>query len=159
MRSKELFKRLKEMAKDFSIQDLMNVRVFLEEDMKYLPEGYKEQYLRNQIMYFINTLNEIKKKKEEDIEDCPINEEKLRTLFERIEDFKRGVKGEDSFIKLSKIVVPYLIFIGEKPLHPVGTRFPGGLCIVKRGDKYYCPVKNKQKNEYSLCEFCVCEGL
>jgi len=38
MRSRELFKRLKKMAKDFSIQDLMNVRVFLEEDMRY-PRG------------------------------------------------------------------------------------------------------------------------
>jgi len=159
MRSKELFKRLKEMAKDFSIQDLMNVRVFLEEDMKYLPEGYKEQYLRDQIMYFINTLKEIKNKGEEDIEDYPIDEEKLRTLLQRIEGFKRDIKGEDSFIKLSKIVVPYLIFIGKKPLHPVGTRFPGGKCIVKKENRYYCPVKNKQKNDYSLCEFCVCEEL
>ncbi|GBF36144.1 DUF2115 domain-containing protein [Methanofervidicoccus abyssi] len=159
MRSRELFKRLKRMAKDFSIQDLMNVRVFLEEDMKYLPEGYKEQYLRNQIMYFINTLKEIKEKKESNIKDYPINEGKLRTLLGRIEGFKRGVKGEDSFIKLSKIVVPYLVFIDKKPLHPVGTKFPGGLYIVKREDKYYCPIKNRQNNEYSLCEFCVCEGL
>ena len=159
MRSRELFKRLKEMAKDFSIQDLMNVRVFLEEDMKYLPENYKEQYLKNQIMYFINTLKEIKRRKDDDIEDYPIDEGKLKDLLERIEGFKRGVKGEESFIKLSKIVVPYLIFIEKKPLHPVGMKFPGGRCIVKKGDKYYCPVKNKQKNEYSLCEFCVCEGL
>ena len=127
--------------------------------MRYLPGDYREHYLRNQIMYFMNTLKEIKRKGDDDIEDYPIDDGKLRDLLERIESFKRGVKGEDSFIKLSKIVVPYLIFIEKKPLHPVGTRFPGGKCIVKRGDKYYCPVKNKQRNEYSLCEFCVCEEL
>ncbi|HIQ32398.1 MAG TPA: DUF2115 domain-containing protein [Methanothermococcus okinawensis] len=159
MRSRELFKRIKEMAKDFNIQDLMKVRVFLEEDMKYLPEDYREHYLRNQIMYFINTLKEIKRRKVEDVEDYPVDEEKLRNLLKRIEGFRRGTKGEDAFIKLSKIVVPYLVFIERKPLHPVGTRFPGGRCIEKRGERYYCPVKNKQKNEYSLCEFCVCEGL
>ncbi|HID47693.1 MAG TPA: DUF2115 domain-containing protein [Methanothermococcus okinawensis] len=159
MRSRELFRKLKEMAKDFNIQDLINVRIFLEEDMKYLPEEYREHYLRNQIMYFINTLKEIKKKKVEDIEDYPIDEKKLKDLFKRIENFKRGVKGEDSFIKLSKIVVPYLIFMERKPLHPLGTRFPGGKGIVRRGNEYYCPAKSKQRNEYSLCEFCVCKGL
>ncbi|MBW9220605.1 DUF2115 domain-containing protein [Methanothermococcus sp. SCGC AD-155-M21] len=159
MESRELFNLLKNMAKEFSIYDLMDVRAFLERDMQYLPKDYREPYLKNQIMHFVNVLNEIRKKEECNIENFEIKDINLEKLFNRIEKFKCGIKGEDSFIKLSKIVVPYLIFIAKKPLHPVGTRFPGGKSIVKKNNKYLCPVKNKQKNEYSLCEFCICEGM
>ena len=159
MNCRELLKKLKKDAMEFSIHDLMNVRVFLERDMQYLPKDYKESYLKNQIMYFINTLNNIRKIDIEKVMDYNIDENTLNKLFDRIDRFKCGVKGEESFIKLSKIVVPYLIFMAKKPLHPVGMRFPGGKHIVEKNGVYYCPVKNRQKNEYSLCEFCVCEGI
>jgi uncharacterized protein (UPF0305 family) len=137
----------------------MNVRVFLERDMQYLPKDYKESYLKNQIMYFINTLNNIRKVDIDKVMNYNIDENTLNKLFDRTDGFKCGIKGEESFIKLSKIVVPYLIFIAKKPLHPVGMRFPGGKHIVEKNGVYYCPVKNRQKNEYSLCEFCVCEDI
>ena len=159
MDCRELLKKLKRDAMEFSIHDLMNVRVFLERDMQYLPKDYKESYLKNQIMYFINTLNNIRKIDIEKVMDYNIDENTLNKLFDRIDRFKCGVKGEESFIKLSKIVVPYLIFMAKKPLHPVGMRFPGGKHIVEKNGVYYCPVKNRQKNEYSLCEFCVCEDI
>lgn len=159
MDCRELLKKLKKDAMEFSIHDLMNVRVFLERDMQYLPKDYKESYLKNQIMYFINTLNNIRKIDIEKVMDYNIDENTLNKLFDRIDRFKCGVKGEESFIKLSKIVVPYLIFMAKKPLHPVGMRFPGGKHIVEKNGVYYCPVKNRQKNEYSLCEFCVCEDI
>jgi uncharacterized protein (UPF0305 family) len=155
----ELLKKLKKDAMEFSIHDLMNVRVFLEKDMQYLPKEYKESYLKDQIMYFINTLNDIRKMDLNKLGDCNIDEHILFKLYDRIDRFKCGIKGEDSFIKLSKIVVPYLIFIAKKPLHPVGMRFPGGKHIVEKNGVYYCPVKNRQENEYSLCEFCVCKGI
>ncbi|WP_421077174.1 DUF2115 domain-containing protein [Methanothermococcus sp. Ax23] len=159
MKGRELLKKLREDAAKFSIHDLMNVRVFLEKDMQYLPKDYKESYLKGQIMYFINTLNEVRKKSEDELEDFEIDENILNKLYDRINRFKCGIKGEDSFIKLSYIVVPYLIFIAKKPLHPVGIRFPGGKHIIEKNGTYYCPVKNRQENEYSLCEFCICKGI
>ncbi|AEH07061.1 DUF2115 domain-containing protein [Methanothermococcus okinawensis] len=159
MKSKELLKKLKEDASKFSIHDLMNVRLFLEKDMEYLPKEYKESYLKDQIIYFINTLKELRKKNEEELEDFEIDEDILNKLYNRINQFKTNTKGEDSFIKLSHIVTPYLIFIAKKPLHPIGMRFPGGKRIIEKNGIYYCPVKNRQKNEYSLCEFCICKGI
>lgn len=159
MINRELLKKLKEDAKKFDIHDLMNVRIFLERDMQYLPKDYKESYLKNQIIYFINALNEIRNIDLNNIKEDTIDENILNNLFDRINKFKYGVKGEESFIKLSKIVVPYLIFIAKKPLHPVGMRFPGGKYIIEKNGVYYCPVKNRQNNEYSLCEFCVCRGI
>ncbi len=157
--SKDLLKKLKKDALNFDIHDLMNVRVFLEKDMQYLPKDYKDTYLKDQIMYFINTLNEIRKKNICTISDYNIEDSLIKKLFDRIDKFKCGTKGEESFIKLSKIVVPYLIFISKKPLHPLGMRFPGGKRIIEKNGEYYCPVKNRQENEYSLCEFCVCKGM
>lgn len=157
MNSKRLFAELKTKAHEFSIYDLMNVRIYLEKEMKYLPKDYQEGYMKDTIEYFLDTLKEIKGKKEEEIENFEIEEEKLKNLLERIDRFSKGIPEEKSFMKLSKIVVPYLVFIAKKPLHALTTRFPGGLTITKKNGEHYCPVKNRQTNEYSLCEFCICK--
>ena len=158
MRAKDLLKELKKKAKEFSIYDIIKVRAFLEKDGKYLPKEYREKYVNAMLNHFLKTLEEIKKV--EDVEDYKIDEKKLKELLERIESLKiNNSEEEEAFIKLSKIVCPYLIFIAKKPIHPIDLEFPGGLKIVKKGDKYYCPVKDRQKNQFSLCPFCVCQPL
>jgi uncharacterized protein (UPF0305 family) len=87
MNCRELLKKLKKDAMEFSIHDLMNVRVFLEKDMQYLPKDYKESYLKSQIMYFINTLNDIRKINIDNVADYNIDENTLDKLFNRIDRF------------------------------------------------------------------------
>ncbi|NPA61998.1 MAG: DUF2115 domain-containing protein [Methanococci archaeon] len=160
MKSRELLKKLKKELENFSIYDIMMVRSFIEKDAKYLPPQYREHYVNSMMRYLIETFHEIKKKKCEDIKDEEIDEEKLKKMLERIERFKKyNTPEEEKFIKLSKILCPYLAFIAKKPLHPTYLTFPGNVRIVKKGNTYYCPVKNKQINEYSLCEFCVCRSF
>ncbi|EHP86248.1 DUF2115 domain-containing protein [Methanotorris formicicus] len=160
MDSKELFKKLKKEAREFSIFDMMKARCFMENDAKYLPPQYRNEFLESLGMYFYNILNEIKNKDESSIESYEIDEEKLKRLIGRIESFKKmNSENENAFIRLSKIIAPYLIFIVKKPIHPENLVFPGKKKIIKKGNTYYCPVKSKQKNEYSLCEFCVCRDI
>jgi uncharacterized protein (UPF0305 family) len=160
MDSRELFKKLKKDAREFSIFDIMKARYFMENDAKYLPPQYRTEFLESLGMYFYNVLNEIKNRDENSIEYFEIDEEKLKKLIERIESFKKmGSENEDAFIRLSKIIAPYLIFIEKKPIHPENLTFPGKKKIIKKENTYYCPVKSKQKNEYSLCEFCVCKDI
>ncbi|WP_423792297.1 DUF2115 domain-containing protein [Methanocaldococcus indicus] len=160
MKAKELLKKLKEEAKDFGIYDIIDIKVFLEKDAKYLPEKYRESYINAMLKYFLDTFKELKRLNLEDIEDYEIDENLYRKLIERIENFRRyNTKEEEKFIKLSKIICPYLRFIAKKPFHPEYLIFPGGLKIIKKGNIYYCPVKNKQLNKYSLCEFCISKPL
>lgn len=160
MKARELFKKLKEEIKNFSIYDIMMVRSFIEKDAKYLPPKYKNHYVEAMMRYFIETFNEIKKKSVDEIQDEDIDDEKLNKMLERIEKFRKYyTPDEDKFINLSKIICPYLAFIAKKPLHPTYLTFPGNVKIIKKGNTYYCPVKNKQLNEYSLCEFCVCRSI
>ncbi|ENN96155.1 hypothetical protein J422_03823 [Methanocaldococcus villosus KIN24-T80] len=158
MKAKELLKKLKEKAENFSIYDIIAIKCFIEKDAKYLPEKYKEDYINAMIKYYIDTLNEIKSK--EICEDYEIDEKKLNELINRIESFKKyNSEEEKKFIELSKIICPYLLFIAKKPFHPEYLIFPGGLKIIKDNNIYYCPVKEKQLNEYSLCEFCVAKPI
>ncbi|MGB9838807.1 DUF2115 family protein [Methanothermobacter sp.] len=49
-------------------------------------------------------------------------------------------------------------FILSEPLHPVGTPFPGGYSVTEEHGTYYCPVKDKQKdNPSALCDICIAE--
>ncbi|AIJ05712.1 hypothetical protein JH146_0867 [Methanocaldococcus bathoardescens] len=160
MKARELFEKLKKELDNFSIYDIIMVRSFIEKDAKYLPPQYKNHYVEAMMKYLIETFNEIKKKKVEEIKDEEIDEEKLNEMLKRIEKFRKyNTEDEERFINLSKILCPYLAFIDRKPLHPEYLTFPGNVKIIKKGSIYYCPVKNKQLNEYSLCEFCVAKSM
>ncbi len=160
MKARELFEKLKKEIDNFSIYDIMKIKCYIEKDAKYLPNKYKNHYVESMMKYLIETFNEIKRKKTNEIKDEEIDKNKLNEMLKRIESFKKyNTEDEETFINLSKILCPYLTFIAKKPLHPIYLTFPGNVKIVKKGNIYYCPVKNKQLNEYSLCEFCVAKSL
>lgn len=53
------------------------------------------------------------------------------------------------------ILAGFSMFVLEKPGHPVGTPFPGGMTVRKRDGRYYCPVRDRQKDVFfALCNFC-----
>jgi len=78
----------------------------------------------------------------------------IKFLDEQLKNAKN--KPEKCFQKIARIITIYATFIREEPIHPVGTRFPGGLMVKKRKSVYYCPVKEKQMDTPgALCKFCV----
>ena len=53
------------------------------------------------------------------------------------------------------LVAAFTMFIEDKPGHPVGMPFPGGLMVEKRGGDYMCPIRDKEKEVFfSICNFC-----
>jgi uncharacterized protein (UPF0305 family) len=47
------------------------------------------------------------------------------------------------------------MFVLERPGHPVGMPFPGGLRVAERGGCYLCPIRDKEKEvTFSICNFC-----
>ncbi|HML04306.1 MAG TPA: DUF2115 family protein, partial [Methanobacterium sp.] len=65
---------------------------------------------------------------------------------------------ESNFFRIYEVVSLYTTFILEEPIHMVGTLFPGGFRVKFEGKTYYCPVKEKQKdNPGAVCGFCIAE--
>jgi len=53
------------------------------------------------------------------------------------------------------ILAGFAMFVLERPGHPVGTPFPGGLSVRENNGKFYCPIRDKEKDVFfALCNFC-----
>lgn len=155
MQKKELLEALKKEASKITHLDFALAKRYLAEEFKFVPENLKRAWIEEIMGYFAENLFELMRKSDEDGE---IEEEKFRGLMERLKKESEN-EYEKAFLKISRVVVPYLIFIAIKPIHSPRIKFPGGQGIRQVGEKYFCPAKEKQLNPYSFCEFCVCEKL
>ena len=53
------------------------------------------------------------------------------------------------------LIAAFTMFVLEEPGHPVGMPFPGGFAVEVRGGKYYCLIRDKEKElSWSICNFC-----
>jgi uncharacterized protein (UPF0305 family) len=149
---------IKKEANSLPMQDIMNATSFLREDAKYMPAGYREEYIQRFSKAFFLRIKDVK----EDHEEYPgeVNTMRLQGFLEVIERQQDEAKSKNElcFLKIAKIIAVYTTFIREEPVHPVGTKFPGGFELHYTDGKYLCPVKDKQLNNPSaLCRFCVSE--
>lgn len=54
----------------------------------------------------------------------------------------------------------FTMFVLDEPGHPVGTPFPGGFTVEKRGNEYYCPIRDKEEEvTFSICNFCPAKQM
>jgi len=73
----------------------------------------------------------------------------LSTVPDMDEDWDLG------FAFLYYLIEAFTMFVCGLPGHPVGTPFPGGFAVEKRGRTYYCPVREKEDEvKTSVCPFC-----
>ncbi|MCQ4153669.1 MAG: DUF2115 family protein [Archaeoglobales archaeon] len=155
MQKRELLEALRKEALKITHLDFALAERYLAEEFKFVPENLSRAWIEEITGYFAENLFELMRKSDEEGE---IEEEKLKGLMERLKKEPEN-EYEKAFLKISRVVVPYLIFIARKPVHSPRIKFPGGQGIRQLGDKYFCPAKEKQLNPYSFCEFCVCEKL
>lgn len=155
MQKRELLNALKREALGISYHDLALGKRYLEKEFEFVPDIFRKPWLDEIFRYFAEHLYELIRLGEVEGE---IDQERYRKLMEKLSKNPEN-EYEKAFMKVSRVVVPYLVFIAQKPVHSPNIIFPGGLKIKQLGDKYYCPAKEKQENLYSFCEFCVCEKL
>jgi uncharacterized protein (UPF0305 family) len=54
----------------------------------------------------------------------------------------------------------YATFLLEKPIHPVGTPFPGSLKVEEKNGTFYCPVRDANiDTPNAVCNICLAEQL
>jgi Uncharacterized protein conserved in archaea len=160
IRREKFLAMLKDEAKLISLQDIMQASLFLIDDARYVQESYRKEYLKAYTLAFITRIKEVKEYELIDASYLDVREvkEALELLLEQ-EKVATGADGFDPiFFRIYMIVSLYTTFILEEPVHPVGTPFPGGFKVKFDGDKYLCPVKERQKdNPGAVCGFCIAE--
>ncbi len=154
-----LLSKLNKELSAYTVFDLMKIQGQLEKECKYLPSKYKKVFREKMAEQLFSNFKEIIDKthspnqildKEQFIEFLESFQEKLDNI-----DTKDTSQAHDMTV-LYHLCALYNIFITKTPPHPEGTPFPGGFFVEKIGDHYYCPVKDKQKdNDEALCRFCV----
>jgi uncharacterized protein (UPF0305 family) len=147
---------VKSEAKNIHMKDIMLAASFLREDAKFMPASYREDYIKRFSKAFFNRIKDIKEDKKNYNGD--IDTGKLIEFLKVIGKQSNDSKGDNErcFVKIARIISTYTTFIREEPIHPIGTRFPGGFILHIEKGKYLCPVKKHQlKNPSALCGFCV----
>lgn len=157
---KQLLRILRNESDDIHIFDIMTSYVQLVEDGKYVQSNYQKDYLEAYIKGFLMRVKEIRDDKT-DYKGFINNEEleeALNILKNQEEMIEKERSIESNFFRIYEVVSLYTTFILEEPIHIVGTLFPGGFKVKFEGNNYYCPVKEKQKdNPGAVCGFCIAE--
>ena len=53
------------------------------------------------------------------------------------------------------LMAGFSMFVLDRPGHPVGTPFPGGLRVEQHQGRFLCPIRDKEGDLwYSICNFC-----
>jgi uncharacterized protein (UPF0305 family) len=143
-------------AGNIHIKDIMLAASFLRDDAQYMPKSYRDDYIERFSKSFFSRVKEIK----EDKRDYPgdVNRRDLIEFLELLDEQSKNARTnqEKCFVKIARIISTYTTFVCEEPIHPLGTRFPGGFVLHIENGKYLCPVKQRQmKNPSALCKFCV----
>jgi len=152
----ELRDVIKAEAGNIHIKDIMLAAAFLRDDAQYMPKSYRDDYIERFSKAFFSKIKEIK----EDKQDHPGDVDR-KSLIEFLEllakqSIDSKTNPEKCFVKIARIISTYTTFVCEEPIHPVGTKFPGGFVLHIENGKYLCPVKQRQmKNPSALCKFCV----
>ena len=153
----ELLNILKKYCKIISPYDLMLATARMREEGKYVQANYREKYLEVYVKYFIMRVKEILDNN--NYLDAPIDKESFNESFNLLKyQFEKERNYDDKFPLIYIIVSLYTTFILEEPIHPVGSEFPGSLKVEKKEGVFYCPVKDKQKdNKNAICNLCLAE--
>jgi uncharacterized protein (UPF0305 family) len=156
----DLLKVLKREATNIHIKDIMMACNFLIEEGKYVQSSYREKFYNAYLKGFILRIKEVKEDK--NINKNPVNlkdlEDSLIILEEQEIKMKETYPHDPNFSKIYQIISIYTTFILDEPIHVVGTEFPGGFKVKVENGTYYCPVKEKQKdNPDAVCGICIAE--
>jgi uncharacterized protein (UPF0305 family) len=152
----ELKDVVKAEAGNIHIKDIMLAASFLRDDAQYMPKSYRDDYIERFSKSFFSRVKEIK----EDKRDYPgnVNRKDLIEFLELLDEQSKNARTnqEKCFVKIARIISTYTTFVREEPIHPLGTKFPGGFVLHIENGNYLCPVKQRQmKNPSALCKFCV----
>lgn len=152
----------------YSLYELQVIGGKVRQEIDKLPLPYREKvrpYFQQQLFDIYNRLMSMQRsgdfsKMTEKVKDPVLFGEYLDMIpggcFNDPETTGTDFNFEDPVKALFYYLLScYAMFVLDEPGHPVGTPFPGGFAVEKRGDEYYCPIRDKEEEvPFSICNFC-----
>jgi uncharacterized protein (UPF0305 family) len=152
----------------FSMYDLQVIGGKLNREIDSLPSPYREAirpFFHKQVFGMHHTLLSLSRSGEFARMKTPVTDpEAFRQFCGMVANgcfsWDRGAEMHSHFYLPRHRLFYYLLacfamFVLDEPGHPVGTPFPGGFSVEKRGGIYYCPVRDREKDvSYSICNVC-----
>lgn len=153
----------------YSLFDLQIIGGRLNSEIEKLPSPYREAvrpYFRDQIFLKHHQIMAMYRKNSFcDLEGKPLEDPEIFDKFCAMVPegcFAWNDPGErNPYFQNPKnrlfyyLIAAYTMFVLEEPGHPVGMPFPGGFKVQKKGGKYYCLIRDKEKEVFwSICNFC-----
>ncbi len=160
IKKEDLIEALKKEAANIHITDIMKAWAFLLEDAKFVQEVYRTEYAKAYGKSFFIRIKELKDDVAKYDEYIDLNEYKkaMKLLNDQEKQMEETENFDPCFAKVYRIISLYTTFVLDEPIHVVGTPFPGGFHVKYEEGIYYCPVKEKQKdNPGAVCGFCIAE--
>lgn len=138
---------LKQEVKSILLNELYELSLHFDSETQYLPEKYKEEYIKSVQNIVITRLNDLKNDK---------RTYNGKLVPEDVEKINELLKEEDTVTIIMNITVVYATYFLEEPIHNIGAAFPGIKSVYKKGKYYYCPVKKYHITyDKSLCKYCI----
>lgn len=149
----QLKRILQDKLKDIRLDDFYELSYIYNDDVKYLPEKYEEDYRKSIARLMIKRYNLLKN----DDKSYPqvIDNGDIGYINELLNsDFDNKV-----FNKFNIIII-YTIYFLKEAIHPTDTVFAGLKSIRFDGNNYYCPIKKyHMDNKNALCKYCIAKEV
>ncbi|MDK2974294.1 MAG: hypothetical protein PWP08_665 [Methanofollis sp.] len=168
----ELGTAIAEEAARFSMYDLQRIGGGIKREVEALPEPYRRRvrpYFEEQIFGAYHRLLCRYRSGAFARMDEPIpDRERFSAFVALIPDgcLDRKRSGTDIGFNTPLetffyyLVTGYAMFVEDGPGHPVGTPFPGGFAVERRGKEYYCPIRDKETEvPFSICNVCPAKQM
>lgn len=157
----------------YSLYELQVIGGKVRNEVDKLPSPYREKvrpYFQQQLFDIYNRLLSMQRSGKFSGMNEPVNDPALFNEFLDVipegclsdqetsgTDFNFGDPIKSLFYYLLSC---FTMFVLDEPGHPVGTPFPGGFAVEKRGDEYYCPIRDKEEEvPFSICNFCPAKQM
>lgn len=163
----ELGRAIAEEVERFSLYDLQRIGGGIRREVEALPEPYRSRvrpYFEEQIFGAYHRLMCAHRSGAFARMDDPVPyPEHFSAFVALIPGGCLDRRGSQTDIGFSNplhtlfyyLVTGYAIFVEGGPGHPVGTPFPGGFTVERRGNEYYCPIREKEEDvPFSICNIC-----
>ena len=164
----ELGEILAREIQNYTMFDLQIIGGRLNTEIDRLPSPYRESirpYFREQLFGKHHQLLALHRSRAFDRMNTPVrDEETFRKFCEMLPEgcFAWNDASErNPYFRNPKnrifyyLIAAFTMFVLDEPGHPVGMPFPGGFSVERRGNDYYCLIRDKEKEVfYSICNFC-----
>ncbi|MDD3622422.1 MAG: DUF2115 domain-containing protein [Methanofollis sp.] len=167
----QLGEAIAEELKRYSLFDLQVIGGGMKREVDPLPEPYRSRvrpYFEAQLFgAYHRAMKAYRSGEFERMDEAIPDRERFEKFVALVPDGCLKNNGETEFglggplnTFFYYLVTGYAMFVEGGPGHPVGTPFPGGFAVERRGEKFFCPIRDKEDDvPFSICNVCPAEQM